>query len=109
MHTWGHSAIWGSFHLGNPKEFKAIDEQLEILKNRGLIVEDEEKAKAFLLKNNYYRISGFSLTLRDHDSFYPHTTFQHIIDIYNFDRKFRNLLLKVIEGVCHVHALFRYI
>ena len=53
------------------KEFKSIDEQLEILKSRGLTVHNEENAKSFLLQNNYYRISGYSLTLRDHDQFFP--------------------------------------
>ena len=40
------------------KEFKTIDEQLELLKERGLIVPDDftDQAKSFLLKNNYYII-----------------------------------------------------
>lgn len=46
------------------KEFKTIDEQLEILRSRGLSIKDDGKAKDFLLHNNYYRISGYSLTLR---------------------------------------------
>ena len=46
------------------KDFKTIDEQLEILRSRGLIIDDENIAKDFLLYNNYYRISGYSLTLR---------------------------------------------
>ena len=60
------------------KEFKTIDEQLEILKSRGLIVEDESIAKEFLLYNNYYRISGYSLTLRENDIFHESTTFKNI-------------------------------
>lgn len=43
------------------KDFKTIDEQLEILRSRGLIIDDENIAKDFLLYNNYYRISGYSL------------------------------------------------
>ena len=52
------------------KEFKTIDEQIDILKSRGLSIPDEGLARQFLMRNNYYRISGFSLTLRDHDKFY---------------------------------------
>lgn len=46
------------------KDFKTIEEQLEILRSRGLTISDESQAKDFLLRNNYYRISGYSLTLR---------------------------------------------
>lgn len=79
------------------KEFKTIDEQLNILISRGLHVDDEEKAKKFLLYNNYYRVSGYSLTLRKHDVFSKSATFQNIIDIYNFDHELRHILLKYIE------------
>lgn len=81
------------------KQFKTIDEQLEILKQRGLTINNEDEAKGFLLYNNYYRISGYSLTLRDHDTFYNGTTFQNIMDIYKFDMELRNLLLLFIEKI----------
>ncbi len=81
------------------KEFKTIDEQLNILCDRGLTVFDREKAKDFLLHNNYYRVSGFSLTLRDHDKFFDNAQFQNIIDIYNFDYELRHILLKYIEKI----------
>ncbi|MEG0512062.1 MAG: hypothetical protein RR653_05010 [Clostridia bacterium] len=65
------------------KEFRTINEQIALLKSRGLAVPDEKQAADFLLLNNYYRISGYSLTLRNHDAFYSKATFQNIIDIYN--------------------------
>ena len=51
------------------KEFKTIDQQIEILLKRGLAIPNEAQAKDFLLHNNYYRISGYSLTLRKDDAF----------------------------------------
>ena len=51
------------------KDFKTIDEQIEILRSRGLSIEEEAEAKDFLLRNNYYRVSGYSLTLRKNDVF----------------------------------------
>ena len=51
------------------KEFKTIDEQIELLKSRGLCIPDEAAAGSFLLRNNYYRLSGYSLMLRNHDVF----------------------------------------
>ncbi len=79
------------------KVFKTLDEQLQILRDRGLIIEDDERAKSFLLNNNYYRISGYSLTLRNHDVFSKSATFQNIIDIYEFDRSLRHLLLQYLD------------
>ena len=81
------------------KEFKTIDEQLSILTSRGLTVNDETLAKSFLLHNNYYRISGYTLTLRDHDEFFPMVTMLNIIDIYEFDHELRYILLKYIETI----------
>lgn len=79
------------------KEFKTIDAQLNILKERGLSIADEDEAKLFLKRNNYYRISGYSLTIRSHDNFHKNASFQNIIDIYNFDHEMRHILLKYIE------------
>lgn len=71
------------------KGFKTINEQLEILRSRGLTINDETQARDFLLHNNYYRISGYSLTLRKNDTFSRFATFQNIVDIYNFDHEQR--------------------
>ena len=79
------------------KEFKTIEEQISILESRGLNIPDKATASDFLLRNNYYRVSGYSLTLRSHDVFAPSATFQNIIDIYEFDHNLRHILLKYIE------------
>ena len=81
------------------KDFKTIDEQIEILRSRGLTIEDEAEAKDFLLRNNYYRVSGYSLTLRKNDVFAKSATFQNIEDIYNFDHEFRHIILHHIETI----------
>jgi len=79
------------------KEYKSLDEQIAILKSRGLNIPDEAAAKQFLYQNNYYRVSGYSLTLRKHDVFAKSATFQNIVDIYDFDHELRHILLKYIE------------
>lgn len=79
------------------KEFKTIEQQIDILESRGLQVPDKQLAGDFLHRNNYYRVSGYSLTLRNHDVFAPSATFQNIIDIYEFDYNLRHILLKYIE------------
>lgn len=79
------------------KSFKSLDEQVEILKSHGLRIDNEVEAKTFLMKNNYYRVSGYSLTLRKNDCFFYGTTFNNIVDIYNFDYELRHILLKYLE------------
>ena len=91
------------------KDFKTIEEQLEILRSRGLTINDEVKAKDFLLHNNYYRISGYSLTLRKNDIFSKSATFQNIVDIYNFDYELRHIILKYIEIIeVQMKSVFAY-
>ena len=38
------------------KPFKTIDEQYDLLLSRGLSFSNEEKAKQYLLNNNYYNV-----------------------------------------------------
>lgn len=81
------------------KAFKTIEEQIELLRSRGLTINDESQAMDFLLHNNYYRISGYSLTLRKNDVFSKSATFQNIIDIYNFDHELRHIILQYLEVI----------
>lgn len=41
------------------KPFKTLEEQVELMKNRGLYFDDEEKAKSYLLLNNYYNVINY--------------------------------------------------
>lgn len=81
------------------KNFKTIEEQIEILRSRGLTINNESQAKDFLLHNNYYRISGYSLTLRKNDVFSKSATFQNIVEIYNFDHELRHIILQYLEVI----------
>lgn len=95
MHTWGRS-VFSLRYMGS-KEFRTIEEQIKILKERGLDIPDEKQAFEFLKRNNYYRISGYSLTLRSHDVFDRGANFQNIVDIYDFDHALRHILLCYLE------------
>ena len=91
------------------KGFKTLDEQLDILASRGLTINQREYAKRFLLHNNYYRVSGYSLTLRNNDVFYKEATFQNIVDIYCFDQELRHILLKYIEKIeVSIKSIYAY-
>ncbi|MCM1333993.1 MAG: Abi family protein [Bacteroides sp.] len=77
-----------------------IRDQIEKLKSRGLVVEDEERA-AFVLANvNYYRlVHYFSAFLENKHRYRPGTSFGKVMRIYDFDRLFRSLLLAVLEEI----------
>ena len=45
--------------MSNNKIFKTLDEQIEILRSKGLTINDEYKAKEVLLRENYFFISGY--------------------------------------------------
>lgn len=81
------------------KPFMSIDEQISLLKKRNLTIDDDEKAKKFLLNNNYYRISGYTLTLRTNDQFYAHASLDNVIEIYNCDKRMRHIILSLTEEI----------
>lgn len=85
------------------KEFKSIDEQIDLLKNRGLSFEDEEKAKTILLTHNYYNIiNGYKdlfITNGTQDNFLTNSTFEEIFALYNFDKSIKDVILKYILQV----------
>lgn len=82
------------------KDPKSFGEQIEILKGRGLIIDDEEYAKFILSNVNYYRFTAYLLTYKkEDDSYVEGTTFETISSIYMFDREFRNLLTGILGNI----------
>lgn len=81
------------------KEFKTIEEQVEILKKKGLIIEDEEETKEILLRENYFFINGYRLLLMNSYSdktFVKGSTFKELYALFLFDRSMRNIIFKYL-------------
>lgn len=89
------------------KQALSIDDQLSLLKSRGLVVNDELKAKEVLADIGYYRL-GFYLF--PFEQTYPDlhhrthiynagTNFGDAVKLYYFDFELRNLLLKYISRI----------
>lgn len=85
------------------KIFKNLDEQIEILKNKGLVIKDELGAKDILLRENYFFVSGYRhFFLKPNDTttkfknFLPGTTFDELYGVFTFDRRLRNIMFKNI-------------
>ena len=79
------------------KQFKNLDEQLEIFKYKGLIIEDEEFAKTVLLRENYFFINGYRhlfMKSANNKRYIEGTTFEELYSLFLFDRQFRNIIFK---------------
>ncbi len=85
--------------LGINKEFKKLDEQIEILRNKGLTVNDPEYAKDVLLRENYFFLNGYRhifMKSMTNKTYIEGTTFEELYSLFLFDRSFRNILFKNI-------------
>lgn len=78
---------------------KTFEEQIEILKSRNLIVRDEKRANKILSAVNYYRLTGYGLHIKKGDKYNDGATIETLFEIYNFDKKLRNILKDVLESV----------
>lgn len=79
------------------KIFKTIDQQVDILKSKGLTIKDETRTRDVLLRENYFFISGYRhLFTQSKDKFLPGTTFEELYATFLFDRAIRNTFFKNI-------------
>jgi len=84
----------------------SIDEQIALLKRRGLQIPSEEEARQFLRFVSYYRLSAYTYYYEEKNAdktrshrFYAGKSFKDITDLYVFDSKLRRLFWEAIERV----------
>ena len=92
------------------KEFYTYEQQLQKLKNNGLIIFDENYALQCLKDEGYYNlINGYSKIFKTHRGFVKDTTIDHIVALYKFDQALRSTLYKYTSIIeCHVKALIAH-
>lgn len=81
------------------KQFKNLDQQIDILKHRGVIIHDEKYAQNVLLRENYFFINGYRhlfVKNRGNNEFLPGTTFEELYSLFLFDRSIRNVFFKYL-------------
>ena len=81
------------------KQFKNLNQQIEIFKHKGLTIHDEEYAKQVLLRENYFFLSGYRhlfFKSRTEKVFIKGTTFEELYSLFLFDRSFRNVFFKYL-------------
>ena len=111
------------------KPWTSFEEQLEILKKRGLSITDESKALGALKRIGYYRLSGYWYPFKKRsdsccdlmnpinikvqqqklkkekvekivlDAFLKGATFENAVKLYVFDKKLRLLVLDAVERI----------
>lgn len=78
----------------------SAEEQLIKLKERGLIIKDEEKALRYLINIGYYRLSAYCHVFEKDPvthEFRQNVDYQDVIDLYVFDRRLRSIVMEAID------------
>ena len=71
-----------------------------LLKSRGMLFENDEKALAFLSRVSYFRLKYYWMDMLDeqteHD-FYAGSSFWQVVKRYEFDRRMRQILFNAVD------------
>jgi len=83
-----------------------VDEQIENLRSKGLIINDMEYARSILRDFSYFRlIKGYSLGLKvKNGNYYDNISFEDIVQLYYFNSELRSILYPQIE---HIEIVLR--
>ncbi len=97
---------------GREKTFKTLEEQITILREKGMIITDEKYAKEILFRENYFFLHGYRypfLKSKDDKVYIKGTTFEELYSLFLFDRQLRNIIFKnilIIEN--NLKSIFSY-
>ena len=85
------------------KRYSSPEELVRRLKSRGLVIDNEQRAEAYIINIGYYRLSAYmypylSIPKTNH-IFKSEVSFDNILDLYRFDKKLRVLLFNEIEKI----------
>jgi len=84
------------------KQPLTVQEHIELLKLRGLHINNEERATRYLQNISYYHLSGYMypfLIDKKQHLYKPNSSFDDIINLYCFDRELRVLIFSTIEKI----------
>jgi len=77
----------------------SVHDQIELLRQRGMTIDDEKKATAFLQSNHYYRLNIYFHKFMDSPDHYQDDFQFSQIAVYGNDRWLRNKILSVLEPI----------
>lgn len=87
------------------KAFKTYDEQVDLLIERGMIIDDRDKAIEQLRRVSYYRLSGYAYPFRKlsgrtrEDDFFAGTKLVDVVSLYDFDARLRTATFDALSPV----------
>jgi len=93
------------------KDFYTYEQQINKLKENGLIIENEAKVLEILKLEGYYNIiNGYSCMFKgNNEKYLKNTTFENIVSLYNFDRNLQPIIYKyALKIECHIKALIAH-
>ncbi len=84
-----------------------IDDQIHLLRKRGMEIPDPQRAARYLFHISYFRLRGYWIPFEKKDKGKDHqfidgTTFDDVLNFYLFDRKFRLLIMLNPEATRYV-------
>ena len=74
------------------KQLLSLQQQIDILKQRGLLIDDDDNAISVLNTISYFRLAGYWRLMeadRDAHLFKPGSRFSNVISLYHFDEELR--------------------
>ena len=85
------------------KSYSSPEQIVQILKQRGMLVNDEQKIANYLMNIGYHRLSAyiypFYKSPKSNLVIKGETTFEQVLTLYRFDKKLRILLFNEIEKI----------
>ena len=75
--------------------------QVDLLKDKGIIINNPEECELFLQQVNYYRFSAYFLPFLNPQTgkCFENVTFERLQQIYYFDQELRVILFSIIEDI----------
>ena len=91
--------LYYDIYSKNPLDY---DEQIKMLKDRGLIIADEQKAINSLRVISYFRLANY-LRPMEYDKanhlYKPNSFFENAIDLYFFDKELRGVIFAAVQSI----------
>ena len=98
--------------MDNRKPFQkpplTLEDQVSLLKDRGLLIDNDDDAVRLLSNVNYYHLEGYWYPFYDKEKeahvFYENIHLDQIISHYEFDRELKSI---VFSGISRIEVAFR--
>lgn len=86
--------------MNEVKPHLSYERQINKLREKGCIIDDDSSCRDVLVNIGYYRLSAYFLPFKNFDGTYmDNLSFERVYRVYEFDRKLRNLLFSAIEVI----------